>query len=187
VLAHCRERLGPYKVPRLVEFRDALPRSPMGKILKAELGDIGDFLAGASHADFERAWRGVADEGRARQLELLAAQIQEQAARALQREPASVERSALFRDMGFDSLRAAELHLRLVRLTDLPLSISVLWNYPSIDDLAAALWAQLAGQPIDAPAAEATPAARASKDYSELLADVAGLSDAEVDAALRAK
>ncbi len=34
VLAYCRERLANYKVPRRVEFRDALPRNPSGKVLK---------------------------------------------------------------------------------------------------------------------------------------------------------
>ncbi|MGH8788222.1 MAG: long-chain-fatty-acid--CoA ligase [Cupriavidus necator] len=34
---HCRERIARYKCPRSVEFRDALPLSGMGKILKAEL------------------------------------------------------------------------------------------------------------------------------------------------------
>jgi hypothetical protein len=59
--------------------------------------------------------------------------------------------------MGFDSLRAAELHLRLVRLTGLPLSITMLWNYPNILELAAALLDQMnsghqveAGQPFQA-------------------------------------
>jgi HIP---CoA ligase len=34
VLAHCRERLANYKVPRQVEFRSHLPRNPAGKPLK---------------------------------------------------------------------------------------------------------------------------------------------------------
>ncbi len=34
---HCRERIARYKCPRSVEFRDALPLSSMGKILKVEL------------------------------------------------------------------------------------------------------------------------------------------------------
>ena len=42
VLAFCRERLASYKVPRQVEFRDALPRNPSGKVLKRLLYDPGD-------------------------------------------------------------------------------------------------------------------------------------------------
>jgi len=34
---HCAERLASYKVPSIVEFRDALPRNPGGKVLKREL------------------------------------------------------------------------------------------------------------------------------------------------------
>jgi acyl-CoA synthetase (AMP-forming)/AMP-acid ligase II len=37
VIAFCRERLANYKVPRRVEFVDALPRNPSGKVLKAQL------------------------------------------------------------------------------------------------------------------------------------------------------
>ena len=35
--AFCRERLASYKVPRLVEFRDSLPKSGVGKYLRREL------------------------------------------------------------------------------------------------------------------------------------------------------
>ncbi len=37
VLAHCTELLANYKVPRVVEFRDELPRNAAGKVLKREL------------------------------------------------------------------------------------------------------------------------------------------------------
>ena len=37
ILAHCREYLALYKVPRGVHFRDALPRSAAGKVLPSEL------------------------------------------------------------------------------------------------------------------------------------------------------
>lgn len=37
VRALCREHLAPYEVPAVVEFREALPRSPLGKLLKREL------------------------------------------------------------------------------------------------------------------------------------------------------
>jgi long-chain acyl-CoA synthetase len=34
IIAFCKERLAPYKVPKLIEFRDALPKSAIGKILR---------------------------------------------------------------------------------------------------------------------------------------------------------
>ncbi|MBK8889709.1 MAG: AMP-binding protein [Dechloromonas sp.] len=37
VIKHCRTSLTSYKVPRHVEFRDALPKTPIGKILRREL------------------------------------------------------------------------------------------------------------------------------------------------------
>ena len=37
VIEHCRERLTGYKIPRHVEFRDALPKSTIGKVLRREL------------------------------------------------------------------------------------------------------------------------------------------------------
>ena len=37
VIEHCRTQLTAYKVPRHVEFRDTLPKSPIGKVLRREL------------------------------------------------------------------------------------------------------------------------------------------------------
>ena len=37
LILHCRERLTAYKVPRQILFREQLPKSPVGKILRAEL------------------------------------------------------------------------------------------------------------------------------------------------------
>ncbi len=41
VIAHCRETLAAYKVPKSVRFVDELPKSPIGKILRRELRAIG--------------------------------------------------------------------------------------------------------------------------------------------------
>jgi long-chain acyl-CoA synthetase len=37
VISYCKEKLAAYKYPRVVEFRDSLPKGPTGKILKREL------------------------------------------------------------------------------------------------------------------------------------------------------
>jgi len=39
LIAHCREQLSAYKVPRIVRFVEALPKSTVGKILRRELRD----------------------------------------------------------------------------------------------------------------------------------------------------
>ncbi len=39
VIKHCRQHLTGYKIPKLVEFRDELPKSNVGKILRRELRD----------------------------------------------------------------------------------------------------------------------------------------------------
>ena len=37
--AFCRERLAPYKIPRVFEFRDSLPKTTIGKVLRRQLRD----------------------------------------------------------------------------------------------------------------------------------------------------
>jgi long-chain acyl-CoA synthetase len=39
VIAHCRQHLAAYKVPKIVEFRSELKKSPIGKVLRRELRD----------------------------------------------------------------------------------------------------------------------------------------------------
>jgi long-chain acyl-CoA synthetase len=39
VLAFCKERLAAYKAPKTVEFREDLPKSTVGKLLRRVLAD----------------------------------------------------------------------------------------------------------------------------------------------------
>jgi long-chain acyl-CoA synthetase len=44
LIAHCREHLAAYKVPRAVQFVDAVPMTASGKIMRRMLKDIDDGL-----------------------------------------------------------------------------------------------------------------------------------------------
>jgi long-chain acyl-CoA synthetase len=37
LIAFCKERLAPYKVPQYIDFRDMLPKSKVGKLLRREM------------------------------------------------------------------------------------------------------------------------------------------------------
>jgi long-chain acyl-CoA synthetase len=39
LIKHCRHHLTGYKIPKLVEFRDELPKTNVGKILRRQLRD----------------------------------------------------------------------------------------------------------------------------------------------------
>jgi long-chain acyl-CoA synthetase len=136
VLAFCRERLAAYKVPAMLEFREELPRSPLGKVLKNELTSI------AHRTGFDLValvMPALSDLTHAQQLETVAVRVQEQVAATLRLEVAQISHAASFQSLGFDSIRAAELHSRLLQLTGLPLSITLMWNHPSIAELTAVL------------------------------------------------
>ena len=51
IIEWCRARMAPYKAPRVVEFVDALPKSPVGKILWRELQDREKARAAGAPAD----------------------------------------------------------------------------------------------------------------------------------------
>ncbi|WMP19414.1 SDR family NAD(P)-dependent oxidoreductase [Thiothrix lacustris] len=153
VLAYCRERLADYKLPRIIEFRKELPRSPLGKVLKKEL-QAHDFRADI--APLSQALQ-VATT-RKQQTETVAAHLHEQVAATLQLPLEQVPRNAAFQSMGFNSIRAAELQNRLIQLTGLPLPITLLWNHPTIDELTPVLLATLLAELPPNHPEEAAPA-----------------------------
>lgn len=40
IIEYCKQYLAPYKVPRIIEFIDSLPKSPVGKILRKDLRNM---------------------------------------------------------------------------------------------------------------------------------------------------
>ncbi len=53
LLTFCRDRLARYKVPKRVIFTSALPYSPYGKVMKAELREK---YVGAQESQSPRPW-----------------------------------------------------------------------------------------------------------------------------------
>ena len=37
IIKYCRDRIAEFKIPQIIEFRNELPRSPTGKVLREEL------------------------------------------------------------------------------------------------------------------------------------------------------
>jgi acyl carrier protein len=81
-------------------------------------------------------------------------------------------------DYSMSSVTATILVGDLEDWLDLTLSPTLVWDYPSIDAMTDHLLEKSAG------AAPKTAAAAPTKDASQLLEDLDGLSDAEVDALL---
>ena len=145
VLEHCRKHLAAFKVPRLVEFREMLPRSPIGKLLRGELTDVTEWLADVPPA------HELPKLPRPRQVDWLAQRIQEQVATILRCAIGDVPRDTPFQSLGFDSLRAVELRERLSKMSGVALSITTLWNYTSIEAYAAFLVDAIEGrEPLSA-------------------------------------
>ncbi len=136
IQAFCRQRLAFYKVPRLVETRDALPRSAVGKLMKSELGGVEAYLDDIRGADTVRilSQLGFASHGRRRSL--MASLVQAQAAAVLARTVDSVPRGTGFIELGMDSFSSIELHTRLEYLFDRELPQTLTFDHPTVDAVA---------------------------------------------------
>jgi long-chain acyl-CoA synthetase len=40
LIEYCREHLAPYKIPKIIEFVEEIPKSTVGKILRRELREL---------------------------------------------------------------------------------------------------------------------------------------------------
>jgi long-chain acyl-CoA synthetase len=155
VRRHCQERLAFFKVPRLIERRDALPRSPVGKVLKSDLADVSGYLARLARgpaAELARRWR-TALPGRRQALleELVGLQL----ADILNLPASDIPRGAGFVDLGLDSFGTIELLGRLEYLLGRSLPETLTFDHPTVRAIAAHLHAAEAVAP--APGREMTP------------------------------
>ena len=138
ILAYCRERLAAFKVPRLVEFRDALPRSPLGKVLKNELGQVTAMpqpSTSQSGAPEPTLIQRLLAAPVAQRQALLEAFLQSQVALVLGRPTETVPRTQGFFDLGLSSLTSIELGARLQQALECDLPATLAVDYPTVEAL----------------------------------------------------
>jgi phthiocerol/phenolphthiocerol synthesis type-I polyketide synthase C len=102
--------------------------------------------------------------------------VREQAARVLRQPPAQIDSHTPFGSLGFDSLMGLELKNTLERHLELVLPVALVWNYPTVAEMAAYLAGQL-GLGLQDEAEVTTPATAPEERRA---AEIADLSDAEV-------
>jgi acyl carrier protein len=111
--------------------------------------------------------------------------LSERALHVLGLEPATaVDPRTPLKDIGLDSLMAVELRNALTRSMGQPLSVTLLFDYPTLDALTSYL-VHTMGLDIDASARATAPAATIASAKAKT--ELAALSDAEAEAMLLAE
>ncbi|MFJ2740825.1 type I polyketide synthase [Streptomyces sp. NPDC087440] len=146
ILAACRERLSPHKVPVVLHEVDAIPRTASGKVKRFALADVP--VRPLPVDDPVPVAAGTAE---------LTALVRAEAAAVLGCTADEVDRSTAFRDLGMDSLTSTVLRDRLSAATGLPLSEAAPFDFPTAAELAAHLASRLTGR--TAPAVPGRPEA----------------------------
>jgi len=189
ILLHCKERLSHHKIPRVVEFREALPKSPLGKILRKDLID-GPGIVGSQYSSSigDRTIRArilALEAGEGSSEQFLALRIREQIATLLKVDVAEIDAQRPLGEFGLGSLMAVELRNWLEASLELTLPVTILWSYPTAASLASHLVATLQ-RSIDpekhAPAEVLDMPDPGGENDAELqaLAEIERLSEAEV-------
>jgi long-chain acyl-CoA synthetase len=132
IRAYCRDKLSFFKVPRLIEMRDALPRSAIGKVLKSELSGVTAYLDDIRGAEAARILAQLPRASAVQRNRLLATLVQAQAAAVLERSPSEVSRNLGFTELGMDSFASIELRVRLEYLLERELSETLTFDHPTV-------------------------------------------------------
>jgi long-chain acyl-CoA synthetase len=181
VLAYCERHLADFKLPRMIEFRTELPKSPLGKVLRKDLIDVPE-----KDAALLRAKTALSQLTSHRQLQLFfEAYLQEHCASLFRRDLAEMDLTRSLGELGLTSIGALELSRRLTLTLGQRLSPTLLWAYPTIASLAG----HLAEKSTDARGGQHKPTplpAEQSKAAGDLLsaAEIERLSADEVHALL---
>lgn len=158
VLAACRERLSPFKVPAAFYEVDEIPRTASGKARRYLLADLPARLLRAATAgpdtgtDADTASRAEtgAATGTGTGTADLTALVRAEAAAVLGCSVDEVGAGTAFRDLGLDSLTSMVLRDRLSTATGVPLSEAAPFDFPTATEMAAHLRARLTGGTVSA-------------------------------------
>lgn len=172
LIGYCATRLAPFKTPRYVEFRDAIPKSPLGKILRKDLIETPEEDDRATPALRERLLAAAPGDPRRA---LIEAHVLDQIGRIVKVAPDQIDPRRPLGDFGLTSITAVELRNRLADSLGLPLSATLVWSRPTI----AALVAHLADLFDAPPDAEPEPELYAGGELGVDLDEIEQLSDEE--------
>ncbi|HWB85708.1 MAG TPA: AMP-binding protein [Bryobacteraceae bacterium] len=163
LMEHCRKRLADFKVPSEVEFTDALPKSPTGKVLKRVLR--------SRYAASEPSVLNARPASCARDTEDLQNRIVNWLSEKLNLDRRLIDIRRPFSDYGLTSLLAVELAHELDRWVGRLVVPTITWSFSNIHSLAAHL-------------ASPDEQSRIGLTDEHLIADIAQLSDQQAEALL---
>jgi acyl carrier protein len=106
--------------------------------------------------------------------------LRQQAAHILRQSPAKIETHVPFGSLGFDSLMGLELKNSLEQQLGLVLPVSLVWNYPTVAEMAVYVARQLGVSLDDRPDDALSAATAAAMVANNRTAEIAELSDEEV-------
>jgi len=176
IVTLCRRHLAAYKVPSVVEFVAALPRNPIGKILKRVLRAEAGLQVGAA-----RLSAAAVNPSPSRSAGSIHEWLKDWLAVELHVESADIEISRSFFDYGIDSVGLVKLTQDLGYWLGCPLDITAVWNFPTVGALTNHLTTKL---PDDAPAisipAEHQPHSLVRHERDAASQDLKALSDIEM-------
>ncbi|WP_336779437.1 AMP-binding protein [Paenibacillus illinoisensis] len=129
ILAHCRSLVADYKLPKIIEFRDELPRDNMGKILKKHLMD--------SYQPNELLSQSLASkELNAEELQHIIKTILIDACNIGN---TIIELNRPFGEYGLNSINVFDMKDRIEKKFNITFSPILFWNYPTIESMSAYL------------------------------------------------
>lgn len=135
VLAYCERHLADFKLPRIIEFRAEIPKSPLGKILRKDLIHLPE-----KDAALLQAKNVLSHLKSQRQLQMFfESYLQEQCASIFRRDPGEMDPVRSLGELGLTSIGALELSRRLTLTLGQRFSPTLVWAYPTIASLASHL------------------------------------------------